>query len=61
MSEDSGGLSNSNDDEPPEERGENLPASFNGDYEELQEVISENLPAFVNRNNEEQHLAEGKI
>lgn len=60
MSEDCGGPSNSNYDEPPEEIGENLPASFNGDDEELQEVIGENLPAFINRNNEEQHLVEGK-
>lgn len=61
MSEDCGGLSNSKDDLPPEVIGENLPASFKRDYEELQEVIGENLPAFINGNNEEQHLVEGKI
>nr|XP_048284420.1 C-type lectin domain family 2 member F-like [Myodes glareolus] len=60
MSEDCGGLSNSNYDERPEEIGENLPASFNGDDEDLQEVIGENLPAFIKGNNEEQHLVEGK-
>ena len=34
MSEDSGGLSNSNEDEPPDEIGENLPASINGNKKE---------------------------
>ncbi|XP_075838765.1 C-type lectin domain family 2 member D11-like [Microtus pennsylvanicus] len=60
MSEDSGGLSNSDEDEPPDEIGDNLPASINGDEEELQEVIGENPPASINGNNEEQHLVEGK-
>ncbi|XP_075838742.1 C-type lectin domain family 2 member D11-like isoform X2 [Microtus pennsylvanicus] len=60
MSEDSGGLSNSDEDEPPDEIGDNLPASINGDEEELQEVIVENPPASINRNNEERHSVGGK-
>ncbi|XP_005372003.1 C-type lectin domain family 2 member D11-like [Microtus ochrogaster] len=60
MSEDSGGLSNSDEDEPPDEIGDNRPAYINGDDEELQEVIGENLPEAINRNNEEQHLVGGK-
>ncbi|XP_057622098.1 C-type lectin domain family 2 member F-like isoform X2 [Chionomys nivalis] len=60
MSEDSGGLSNSNDDELQEVIGENLPATINGDDEELQEEIGENLSATINGDDEEQRLVEAK-